>query len=272
MKHSSHRTVVLILLLPCSLLANEKDFQSRARDLVAQMTLEEKASLTSGRDFWSTKPIDRLGIPSIFMTDGPHGLRKATGANFLDSVFATCFPTASALASSWNVDLLRDIGTALGKESQTNDVQILLGSGVNMKRSPLGGRNFEYMPSSPGRTDAHIVAAVRSREIKEARLDEVVTDLLTVFLHAHATRKPDTSYDQRAHHELTRHAATESIVLLKNDNLLPLDLTQNRRIAVIGRAEIRGHYVILDICTGGGFSSRPWCANFGSRRREGFTT
>ncbi len=140
---------VFSMLLLQTVFAQTVDYQARAKALVAQMTLEEKAGLCSGLDFWSTKPIPRLGIPSVFMTDGPHGLRKAKGTDFNNSVPATCFPTASALASSWNADLLGKVGTALGRECQANDVQILLGPGINMKRSPLGGRNFEYFSEDP---------------------------------------------------------------------------------------------------------------------------
>jgi beta-glucosidase len=121
------------------------DHISRATALVAQMTLEEKALLLGGDGWWRTHRIDRLRIPSICMTDGPHGLRKVKEEGlFSTSVPATCFPTASALASSWDPQLIREVGTALAEEAQASDVQILLGPGVNMKRSPLGGRNFEY--------------------------------------------------------------------------------------------------------------------------------
>lgn len=339
----------------------ETNYTERARALVARMTLEEKASLTSGRDFWSTKPIERLGIPSIFMTDGPHGLRKAATGSFTDSVPATCFPTASALAASWDPALLREVGAALGQECQANDVQILLGPGANMKRSPLGGRNFEYfsedpilagslaaaliegvqsqgvgtslkhfaannqefermvsnsvvdertlhelylpafeiavrqaqpwtvmcsynqlngtpashnallldsilkkdwgfkgfvvsdwgavsnrpagiraglhleMPSSMGQTDAQVVAAVKEGSVPEARLDEVVTNLLAVTLQAHDLRKPGTPAGLPEHHALARRVAGESVVLLKNaGGLLPLDFSRTTRIAVIG--------------------------------------
>lgn len=350
----------MMLSLPALAAAEGTDYPARARELVARMTLEEKASLTSGRDYWSTKPIPRLGIPSIHMTDGPHGLRKAAGADFTESVPATCFPTASSLASTWNPDLIREVGTALGEECQANDVQILLGPGVNMKRSPLGGRNFEYfsedpllagrmaavfiegvqgqgvgtslkhfaannqefermandsmvdertlheiylpafetavkeaqpwtvmcsynsvngipasqnaflldeilrkswgfrgavvsdwgavddrvagikaglhleMPSSLGRTDAEIVAAVKDGRLDPKRLDEVVADLLAGILRAHECRRPGSTYDPAAHHALARRVDGEAIVLLKNDGVLPLDLGTTRRIAVIG--------------------------------------
>ncbi|MDP2792355.1 MAG: glycoside hydrolase family 3 C-terminal domain-containing protein [Rectinemataceae bacterium] len=122
-------------------------------DLVAKMTLEEKASLCSGRDFWTTKPVERLGIQSWLMTDGPHGLRKQSAANdhigLNHSVPATCFPTAVGLGASWNRPLLKELGQALGRECQANDVGTILGPGVNIKRSPLCGRNFEYFSEDP---------------------------------------------------------------------------------------------------------------------------
>ncbi len=132
------------------------------------MTLEEKASLCSGRDFWTTKPVERLGLGSICLTDGPHGVRKAADTNFTNSAPATCFPTASALACSWDVDLLTEVGEALGREAQALGVQILLGPGVNMKRSPLCGRNFEYFSEDPllaGRLAAAHVRGVQSQGV-----------------------------------------------------------------------------------------------------------
>ena len=117
------------------------------------MTLEEKASLCSGLDFWHLKGIERLGIPSIMVTDGPHGLRKQSGQGdhigLLDSIPATCFPTASALASTWNRDLVYQVGEALGEECRAEKVSVILGPGLNIKRSPLCGRNFEYFSEDP---------------------------------------------------------------------------------------------------------------------------
>lgn len=122
-------------------------------DLVADLTLEEKASLTSGASFWTTKPVERVGIPAVMLTDGPHGLRKqAQGGDHLglgDSVPATCFPPAVALGSSWDVDLAERVGAALGVESSIEDVAVILGPGANIKRSPLCGRNFEYLSEDP---------------------------------------------------------------------------------------------------------------------------
>ncbi|SDM64304.1 glycoside hydrolase family 3 C-terminal domain-containing protein [Paenibacillus jilunlii] len=121
--------------------------------LISQLTLEEKAALCSGLDFWHTQGVERLGIPSVMMTDGPHGLRKqAESADHLglhNSVPATCFPSAAGLASSWNRELIRRVGEALGRECQAGDVAVLLGPGTNIKRSPLNGRNFEYFSEDP---------------------------------------------------------------------------------------------------------------------------
>ncbi|MBD8841584.1 glycoside hydrolase family 3 C-terminal domain-containing protein [Paenibacillus sp. CFBP 13594] len=123
------------------------------KELVQQMTLEEKAGMCSGLDFWHLKGVERLGIPSIMVTDGPHGLRKQDGSadhlGLTSSVPATCFPSAAGLASSWDKDLARQVGVALGEECQAEDVAVLLGPGVNIKRSPLGGRNFEYFSEDP---------------------------------------------------------------------------------------------------------------------------
>ncbi len=121
--------------------------------IILQMTLEEKAALCSGKNFWYLKGIERLGIPSIMVTDGPHGLRKQAGeADHLglnESVPATCFPTASALAATWNRELIFEVGKALGEECRQEKVAVILGPGVNIKRSPLCGRNFEYFSEDP---------------------------------------------------------------------------------------------------------------------------
>ena len=123
------------------------------KELVQRMTLEEKAGMCSGLDFWHLKGVERLGIPSIMVTDGPHGLRKQDGSadhlGLTSSVPATCFPSAAGLASSWDKELARQVGVALGEECQAEDVAVLLGPGVNIKRSPLGGRNFEYFSEDP---------------------------------------------------------------------------------------------------------------------------
>ncbi|MBB3110178.1 beta-glucosidase [Paenibacillus phyllosphaerae] len=141
-------------------------------NIIAQMTVEEKAGLCSGLDFWHLKGVERLGIPSIMVTDGPHGLRKQKmGADHLglfDSVPATCFPSAAGLASSWDTDLIGQVGVALGEECQAEDVAVLLGPGANIKRSPLCGRNFEYFSEDPylsSEMAASHIAGVQSQGI-----------------------------------------------------------------------------------------------------------
>ena len=125
----------------------------KASSLLAELTLEEKASLCLGSDFWHTAPVERLGIPAIMVSDGPHGLRtqpdKGDHVGISDSVPATCFPTACALASSWNPQLVRRVGEALGREARAQGVAVVLGPGINIKRSPLCGRNFEYLSEDP---------------------------------------------------------------------------------------------------------------------------
>ena len=138
------------------------------KELIAQLTLEEKASLCSGENNWSSKAIERLEIPSLYMTDGPHGLRKEADDGFGNSKPATCFPTAACLASSWNIELLEKVGSAIGKECQAYDVQIILGPGANIKRSPLNGRNFEYFSEDPivsGKMAAALINGVQSEGV-----------------------------------------------------------------------------------------------------------
>lgn len=123
------------------------------KTLVTKMTLEEKAGLCSGYDFWSTKPIKRLGVPSIMMTDGPHGLRKENdddaNLGMKQSFPATAFPPAVSLASSWSIEMAGKMGEMLGKECLDQNVSTILGPGTNIKRSPLCGRNFEYFSEDP---------------------------------------------------------------------------------------------------------------------------
>ncbi len=129
-----------------------QDPQVNIQQLVSQLTLEEKASLMSGRDDWSTQSIGRLDIPWIWLSDGPHGLRRAPQTNkagYGDQLPATAFPTASALAATWDLDLIYELGGFLGHESQAQGVNVLLGPGVNIKRSVLGGRNFEFFSEDP---------------------------------------------------------------------------------------------------------------------------
>ena len=142
------------------------------KTILAQMTLEEKAALCSGRDFWRTKAIDRLGVPSAMMCDGPHGLRKQISEGdhlgFRESIETVCYPTASALASSFDRNVLQRLGEALGQECQAEDIAMLLGPGLNMKRSPLCGRNFEYFSEDPylaGELAAAYISSLQSKGV-----------------------------------------------------------------------------------------------------------
>ncbi|GIT78616.1 glycosyl hydrolase [Leifsonia sp. LS1] len=329
-----------------------------------ELTTEEKASITSGASFWETEAVQRVGIPSIYLTDGPHGVRKQSqGGDHLgigDSVPATCFPPAVALGSSWDADLLERVGRALGEEAKAEGVSVLLGPGINIKRSPLCGRNFEYlsedpiisgrlgaalvrglqsqgvgaslkhfaannqetdrmrvsadvderplreiylrgfqrvvqdaqpwtvmcsynringvyasedpwllttvlrdewgfdglvvsdwgavndrvsaliagldleMPSTGGSTDAQLVAAVRDGSLDEAVLETGAQRVIDLVQKSVDNLDPEATYDVDAHHALAREVAGRSIVLLKNDGVLPLAASAGRRIAVIG--------------------------------------
>ncbi|MEH7098171.1 glycoside hydrolase family 3 C-terminal domain-containing protein [Neobacillus vireti] len=337
--------------------------QRNIKQLISKMTLEEKASLCSGLSFWRTKGIERLGIPSIVLTDGPHGLRKQKeGADHLglnESVPATCFPSAAGLACSWDRNLIEKVGVALGEECQAEDVAILLGPGANIKRSPLCGRNFEYfsedpylsselaashingvqsqgvgtslkhfaannqehrrmsvdsvvdertlreiylasfegavkkaqpwtvmsaynkvngtyaseneyllttilkeewghegfvvtdwgavdnrvnglaagleleMPPTGGLSDQQIVEAVVNGQVSEEKLDQAVERLLTVIFKAVDNKKENAVYDIENHHHLARQVASESMILLKNEECI-LPLKKEGTIAVIG--------------------------------------
>jgi len=337
--------------------------QEKIQQLIQELTLEEKAGLCSGLNFWYTQPVERVGIPSIMVTDGPHGLRKQqNGADHLglfDSVPATCFPSAAGLAGSWDRDLIDKVGIALGEECQAEDVAVLLGPGANIKRSPLCGRNFEYfsedpflsaelaashingvqsqgvgtslkhfavnnqehrrmstnavvdertlreiylasfegaveksqpwtvmsaynqvngtfasenktlltdilkkqwghegivvsdwgavnervaaleagleleMPSSSEIGDKKIIEAVKSGTLSEEVLNDSVERLLSIVFKAVEEKKDNASYDKDAHHALARQVASESMVLLKNEeDILPLKKEGN--IAVLG--------------------------------------
>jgi beta-glucosidase len=328
---------------------------------ISYMSLGDKVALSSGKDFWTTRPLEMARIPSIFMTDGPNGLRKSnmTTGFAEDVVPATCFPTASALAASWDVFLIEDVGKAIGEECQENNVQIILGPGVNIKRSPLCGRNFEYYSEDPilsgalgaawvrgvqsqgvgaslkhfacnnqetnrmtvnvivdertlreiylrpfeivvkqeqpwtimasynringvfscenswllkdvlrkewgfkgfvvsdwgavnnlassikagmnlqmpgGPVDRSVIDAYDRNRISEKDLNQSVENVLRITLKADSLRKENFKYDRNQHHQLARKAASESIVLLKNENsVLPLIRDSKKKIGIIG--------------------------------------
>ena len=174
-----------------------------AAAIVRRMTLEEKASLCSGRDFWSTQPVERVGVPAVVVTDGPHGVRLQAGATdhlgLNASVPATCFPTASALAATWDRGLVTEVGAAIARECLEFGVGVLLGPGVNLKRSPLCGRNFEYFSEDPllaGELATAFIAGVQAHgvgtSVKHFAGNDQETRRLTI----------DAIYDERTLREL----------------------------------------------------------------------
>lgn len=334
----------------------------KIRELVSKMTLEEKAAMCSGADFWHTETIERLGIPASMVSDGPHGLRKqddkADHLGVNESIKAVCFPAGCGTAASFNRELLTEMGTALGKECQAEGVSVILGPAVNIKRSPLCGRNFEYysedpclateiagalihgvqsqnvgtsikhflannqetrrlssdsridertlheiylaafegavkkekpwtvmcsynringtyaaqnhkyltevlrdqwnfdgyvmsdwgavnnrvedlkagldleMPSSSGTNDKLIVESVQKGELDESVLDTAVERILNIVFRYEENRDKTAVFDRDKDHELARKVAQETIVLLKNDSVLPLQ--EGEKIAFIG--------------------------------------
>ena len=169
----------------------------KVEEYIRKLTLEEKAALLQGWTTWTTREVKRLGIPAIFLSDGPHGLRKQAGAGdhlgLNASVPATCFPTAASMANTWNTELGEELGRALGEEAAANDVNVVLGPGLNMKRSPLCGRNFEYFSEDPylaGKMAASYIRgiqangvaacpkhfAVNSQELRRMSMDSVLDE------------------------------------------------------------------------------------------------
>ena len=138
--------------------------------IISKMTLEEKAALCTGASAWTTTPIERLGVPEMIVSDGPHGVRRVPDIHSManESLPATCFPTASCTASTWDVNLIRKMGEAIAEECIALNVDVVLGPGTNMKRSPLGGRNFEYFSEDPylaGEMAASFINGVQSKGV-----------------------------------------------------------------------------------------------------------
>ena len=181
--------------------------------ILSQLTLEEKASLTSGRDFWNLKAIERLGVPSIMVTDGPHGLRKQnTKADHLglaESVPATCFPTACCTAASFNRELLFKEGEGMGEECQAENVATILGPGACIKRSPLCGRNFEYFSEDPllsSQMAANLIKGVESKGVG--------TSLKHYYANNQETRRMTSSsnVDERTLHEIYFRSFEDAVI------------------------------------------------------------
>lgn len=141
---------------------------SQAAEIVGRLSLAQKTRLCMGADYWRTSPVPEAGIEQIMVSDGPHGLRKQEGEFLAPGLPATCFPTGSALGSCWDRALVREVGAALGAEAASAGVAVVLGPGVNIKRSPLCGRNYEYFSEDPyltGRLAAALTEGVQSRQV-----------------------------------------------------------------------------------------------------------
>ncbi|MEG2602530.1 MAG: glycoside hydrolase family 3 N-terminal domain-containing protein, partial [Carnobacterium sp.] len=172
-------------------------------ELINKMTLQQKAFFMSGKSTWETVSYEELGIPSIFLSDGPHGLRKQEGAadhlGLNASLKATCFPTAATIANSWDEELGEEIGRSLGAEARNSDVHVVLGPGLNIKRNPLCGRNFEYFSEDP--YQAGKMAAAYTRGIQE---NGVVACPKHFAANSQETRRMtvDSIIDERTLHEI----------------------------------------------------------------------
>ncbi len=175
----------------------------KIREIISQMTLEEKASLCSGGDFWHTKAVERLGVPAMMVSDGPHGLRKQKdegdhlGVN--DSIVAVCYPTGCASASSFNRELLMEMGRAIGEACQAEGVGVILGPAVNIKRSPLCGRNFEYYSEDP-----YVAGEMAASYIKGVQSKNVGTSIKHFMANSQETRRmsSDSRIDERTMREI----------------------------------------------------------------------
>lgn len=171
--------------------------------LIQEMTLEEKASLCSGSDFWHTQAIERLGIPAMMVSDGPHGLRKQdTESDHLginDSIKAVCFPTGVTVASSYDKELIHEMGTILGNECQAEGLGVLLGPAMNIKRSPLCGRNFEYFSEDP-----YLSSTMAAAQIKGIQSQNVGTSIKHFLANnqEHRRMTSDSVVDERTLREI----------------------------------------------------------------------
>lgn len=173
------------------------------KELVKQMTVEEKAGLCSGQDFWHTKAVERLGIPAIMVSDGPHGLRKqdqeADHLGINESIKAVCFPAGCALAASFDRGMTTRLGEALGVECQAENVAVILGPAVNIKRSPLCGRNFEYYSEDP-----YLASEIAASHIKGVQSKNVGTSIKHFLANNQEHRRMSSSseMDERTAREI----------------------------------------------------------------------
>lgn len=210
-------------------------------EILQKMTLEEKAAILSGKTVWQTREIPRLNIPGMYCADGPHGVRKQAGEGdhlgLNASLPATCFPTAATIANSWDEELGMELGKALGKEAGAMEVQVLLGPGINIKRSPLCGRNFEYFSEDPylsGKMAASYIKgiqsqgvyacpkhfAVNSQELRRMAMDSVIDErtLREIYLTAFeiAVKEGDAKAIMTSYNEVNGVYANENTHLLQD--------------------------------------------------------
>ena len=175
----------------------------KIRQIISQMTLEEKASMCSGKDFWHTEDIPRLGIPSTMVADGPHGIRKHNmekeNASVHESIPSIGFPTACAQAASFNRELIALMGKTIGHECQAEDISIILGPGVNIKRSPVCGRNFEYYSKDP-----YLATEMTGSLVSGIQSQNAGACLKHFFANNQETRRSSVSsnMDERTMHEI----------------------------------------------------------------------
>lgn len=173
------------------------------KELVGKMTLEEKAGLCSGSDFWHSKAVERLGIPNVMVSDGPHGLRKqdqeADHLGVNESIKAVCFPAGCGAATSFNRELIGKMGEVLGNECQAENVSVILGPAVNIKRSPLCGRNFEYYSEDP-----YLATEIAAAHINGVQSKNVGTSIKHFLANNQETRRMSVNavIDERALHEI----------------------------------------------------------------------
>ena len=186
--------------------------RSKIREIIAKMTIEEKASLCSGEDFWHTRKVERLNVPDSMVSDGPHGLRKqdleADHLGINESIKAVCFPAGCAAAASFDTEMIQKLGEALGESAQAEDVSVVLGPAVNIKRSPLCGRNFEYYSEDP-----YLAGKLAAAYINGVQSKNVGTSIKHYLANSQETRRmsSDSRIDERTLREIYLPAFEEAV-------------------------------------------------------------
>lgn len=210
--------------------------------IIREMTLEEKADMCSGKDFWHLKGVERLGIPEVMVSDGPHGLRKqAEEADHLglnESIKAVCFPTACATACSFDRDLLEEMGERIGDECQAEDLSVILGPAVNIKRSPLCGRNFEYFSEDP-----YLASQMAAAHIKGVQSKNVGTSIKHFAANNQEHRRMSCSseIDERTLREIYLAAFETAIKEAKPDTVM---CSYNR---INGEFASENHWLLTEV-------------------------